>query len=189
MSLLVFTIASTAQEGKFQPGSFFHPGNLAESRSVYDKNPNNVQVGEILPPNCAGTTGGCSASTGVPFDGTHPLVWNNDAYDGSFGITSKIFLDQIFPFGVRINTLENTDRSLPKNTSSRFAKRVLGRCCGEFHSRRERSEYGSRLRRNVAARSLPRATVKHQVPLLAEGRDVGHSQGFRQFAFPLEPTR
>jgi hypothetical protein len=85
---------------------FFWPGNLVVSRSVYDSNPNNVQVGEILPPNCASTQGGCSAATGAPFNGTYPFVWNNDTYDGSFGITSKIYLDQILPFGLLIDSLE-----------------------------------------------------------------------------------
>jgi hypothetical protein len=79
---------------------------LVVSRSVYDNNPNNVKVGEILPPNCASTTGGCSASTGAPYNGTYPFVWNNDTYDGSFGITSKIYLDQLLPFGFVLGSLE-----------------------------------------------------------------------------------
>jgi hypothetical protein len=82
------------------------PGNLVVSRSVYDNLASNVQVGMVLPPNCTSTTGGCSAATGAPFDGTYPNVWNNDAYDGSFGITSRIYLDQISLFGQNINTIE-----------------------------------------------------------------------------------
>jgi len=39
-------------------------------------------------------------------DGSFPLVWNNDLVDGSFGITSKIFLDQYAPAGVLVNSLE-----------------------------------------------------------------------------------
>lgn len=84
----------------------FFPGNLVVSRSVYDNNPDNVRVGTILPPNCASTQGGCSAATGAPNNGLYPFVWNNDIYDGSFGITSRIFLDQVTPFGWWINTLE-----------------------------------------------------------------------------------
>jgi len=84
----------------------FHPGNLVVSRSVYDNNPNNVKIGTILPPNCAKTTGGCSAATGAPYNGTYPFVFNNDVYDSSFGITSAIFLDEITPFGWLINSLE-----------------------------------------------------------------------------------
>jgi hypothetical protein len=84
----------------------FSPGYLVVSRSVYDNNAANVTVGSILPPNCQNTTGGCGAATGAINDGSYPYVWNNDVYDGSFGITSKIFLDQITPSGRFINTLE-----------------------------------------------------------------------------------
>ena len=87
------------------PGHFFIPGNLVVSRSVYDNRAGNVVVGTVLPPNCAATTGGCGAPSGAPNDGTYPTVWNNDLYDGSFGITSKIFLDEITPFGWVIDTL------------------------------------------------------------------------------------
>lgn len=100
----------------------FRPGNLVVSRSVYDNNPNNVKVGTILPPNCANTTGGCAASTGAPYDGSYPLVWNNNIYDGSFGITSKILLDQITPWGALINTLEvpNSSQHGIKSTSDQL---------------------------------------------------------------------
>ena len=84
----------------------FFPGNLVLSRSVYDNKASNVVKGTILPPNCAATTGGCSASTGAPYNGTYPFVFNNDIYDGSFGITSKIYLDQLTPLGWLIDTLE-----------------------------------------------------------------------------------
>ena len=94
MSVFVFTIPILAQT-KPRQERFFWPGNLVVSRSVYDNNPNNVQVGQILPSNCASTTGGCAASTGAPYAGTYPLVWKDNTYNGSFGITSKIYLDQM----------------------------------------------------------------------------------------------
>lgn len=83
--------------------SFFSPGNLVVSRSVYDNNPNNVMVGQILPPNCQNTQGGCAGP--ATNDGTYPTVWNNDLVDGSFGITSKIFLDQYTVAGSLVNSL------------------------------------------------------------------------------------
>jgi hypothetical protein len=89
---------------------YFLPGNLAVSRSVYDNNPNNIVVGQVLPPNC---TTGCAAAVN---DGTYPFVWNNDTADGSFGITSKIFIDQITPTGFLINSLEvpnSSQRGVP----------------------------------------------------------------------------
>jgi hypothetical protein len=79
---------------------YFLSGNLVVSRSVYDNNPNNVIVGEVLPPNC---TTVCGAAIN---DGTYPFVWNNDTVDASFGITSKIFLDQLTPTGSLVNSLE-----------------------------------------------------------------------------------
>jgi hypothetical protein len=107
LSAIATAIPAVAQNQnhKNEP-DFFLPGNLVVSRSVYDNNPNNVQVGAILPPNCQNTQGGCSPSTGAPYNGSYPLVWNNDIYDASFGITSKIYLDQMLPIGLVLNSLE-----------------------------------------------------------------------------------
>lgn len=106
---LLVTVLGTAPLASAQNGSaYFSPGNLVVSRSVYDNNPNNVQVGQALPPNCPPTSGGCTTATN---DGTYPLVWNNDLADGSFGITSKIFLDQFTPSGAFVNSLEVANSS------------------------------------------------------------------------------
>jgi hypothetical protein len=80
--------------------SYFTPGNLLVSRSVYDDNPANVQVGMTLPPGCTSSCGTAIA------DGTYPQVFNNDTVDASFGITSKILLDQLTPGGTLVNSLE-----------------------------------------------------------------------------------
>jgi hypothetical protein len=40
------------------------------------------------------------------WDGTYPTVWNNNLNDGSFGLTSKIQLDQMTTGGTLLNTLE-----------------------------------------------------------------------------------
>ena len=87
---------------------YFYPGNLVVSRSVYDNNPNNIAVGVTdLPPNCSADSGSCTnLPTTATNDGTYPTVWNNDLVDASFGITSKILLDQITPAGVLLTTLE-----------------------------------------------------------------------------------
>ena len=114
---VLLTAGLATSSGIFGPfGTFFFPGNLVVSRSVYSNNPANVTVGEILPPNCANTTGGCGAPTGAPYDGTYPTVWNNDLYDASFGITSKIYLDQITPFGFPISTTEVPNSLDPRVT-------------------------------------------------------------------------
>jgi hypothetical protein len=108
LAFLAGGLASHAQDFRHDHDRdrHFWPGNLVVSRTVYDNNPNNVKTGTILPPNCASTTGGCSAATGAPDNGSYPLVWNNVIYDASFGITSKIYLDQITPSGWLIDSLE-----------------------------------------------------------------------------------
>jgi hypothetical protein len=97
------TIPAIAEDhddnGRFR----FFPGNLVVSRSVYDNNANNIAVGTQLPPNCAKTVGPCAPATN---NGLYPFVFNNDIPDPSFGVTSKIFLDQITPFGFLLNSLE-----------------------------------------------------------------------------------
>ncbi len=79
----------------------FYPGNLVVSRTVYDNRGSNVKVGEQLPPNCAPA----NCVTAVS-NGKFPYIFNNAPVDGSFGITSRIYLDQITPWGWPVNSLE-----------------------------------------------------------------------------------
>src|SRR6202008_136943 len=83
---------------------YFSPGNLVVSRSIYDDNPANVTPGMPLPPSCDSKQATCSP--GAISDGTYPFVWNNDLTDASFGLTSKIILDQLTPAGVLVGSLE-----------------------------------------------------------------------------------
>jgi len=100
IALFAVPTGLAAQDGFFgQP--HFYPGNLVVSRTVYDNHAGNVAVGQPLPPNCA--TANCVAAVA---DGKYPYIFNNAPVDGSFGITSRIFLDQITPWGFPINTLE-----------------------------------------------------------------------------------
>ena len=96
--------------------TFFRPGNLVVSRSVYAGDAATVTIGQTLPPGCVAQTitlpvlgGGtttvkvkCATATA---DGTYPTVFDNDAADGSFGVTSPIFLDQLRPDGAFVNSL------------------------------------------------------------------------------------
>jgi hypothetical protein len=95
-------------------GIHFFASNLVVSRSVYDNNANNIAVGTQLPPNCAKTVGPCAPATN---NGTYPFVFNNVIPDPAFGITSKIFLDQITPSGFLLDSLEVPNSSL-KNIHS-----------------------------------------------------------------------
>jgi hypothetical protein len=100
VAVLGNALVATAQND----GTGFAPGNLVISRSVYNNNPNNIKVGQLLPPNCQNTTAGCAGN--AINDGTYPYVWNNNTIDGSFGITSRLLLDQYTTGGTFINTLE-----------------------------------------------------------------------------------
>src|ERR1700732_181626 len=79
--------AASAQE--------FRPGNLVVSRSVYKGHADTVPLGAVLPPGCTGSL--CAGTTGAIANGTYPYVFNNNTYDGSFGVTSPIYLDEITP--------------------------------------------------------------------------------------------
>jgi hypothetical protein len=98
-SILALSGFCVAQNGS----DFFASGNIVISRSVYDNKASNVQVGQPLPPNCPPASGGCTTATN---DGTYPYVWNNVIPDSSFGISSKILLDQFTPAGTYVNSLE-----------------------------------------------------------------------------------
>ena len=70
---------------------FFRPGNLLVSKAVYGASPSVIVPGVTqLPPGC--TAGNCGTAI---VDATYPTVFNNDSIDGSFGITSKIVLDEL----------------------------------------------------------------------------------------------
>ena len=99
------SLALRAQENDFSlfPGNFFIPGNLVVARSVYT-NGNNIIAGVTnLPPGCGSATDPCTAAV---TSSAYPYVFNNDTVDGSFGVTSKIYLDQITPFAFPFTSLE-----------------------------------------------------------------------------------
>jgi hypothetical protein len=112
--LLVCSATASAQFLGFGNNSRLEPNQLIISRSEYDNKASNVTVGEILPPNCQFTTGGCGAATGAPYNGLYPFVFNNDIYDGSFGITSKLYLDEYSLLGFKTGTIEVTNSDEPR---------------------------------------------------------------------------
>ena len=74
-------------------GGGFLPGNLVVSESFYGGNPGIVAGKTQLPPGC--TTGCVTATAGSAY----PQVFNNDLVDANFGVTSRIFLEQLTPAG------------------------------------------------------------------------------------------
>jgi len=79
------------------------------TRSVYTGDATTLSIGQPLPPVCP-STAACGTATATA-NGTYPSatnannVFNNDTVDGSFGVTSPIFLDQLSPTGTVLNTL------------------------------------------------------------------------------------
>jgi uncharacterized protein (TIGR03437 family) len=91
----------------------FTAGNLVLSRSVYTGDASTVAVGQALPPVCpasantaaAGACAGKASDSGAYASTTSANnVFNNDKVDGSFGVTSPIFLEQLTPAGVTVNS-------------------------------------------------------------------------------------
>ena len=121
-------------------GFQFVPGTLVVSRSVYEGKASTVTIGETLPLGCQGgltgltvnvptTTGGTTPVTvpcGVATDnGEYPNlfdthnVWNNANSDGSFGVTSPIFLDDITTDGWQLGTLPIPTNQIVTSFSSK----------------------------------------------------------------------
>jgi hypothetical protein len=119
-------VAADQDHGRFH----FTPDTLVLSRSVYPGNAAAVTVGQTLPPGCvAGNVSvpllaGGNASIAVTCgtansDGTYPTVFNNETADGSFGVTSPIFLDTITTEGALLGTLPIPSDQLVTSFSSK----------------------------------------------------------------------
>ena len=134
-SILILAVAAgsqariNAQENHShdRDGGFrFVPGTLVVSRSVYEGKASTVTIGETLPLGCQGGLTGLTVNVPLIAGGTTPVavpcgvatdngeyanifdthnVFNNANSDGSFGITSPIFLDDITTDGWELGTL------------------------------------------------------------------------------------
>jgi hypothetical protein len=111
--------ASAQADGGFSPG--LQPGNLLLFTSTY-QTASLTPGSTVLPPGC---TSASAAASGVPcstagFSGTFPGVFNNDADDASFGITSPIVLDELDPFsGHLLDTIPVPTNDLVTSFSSK----------------------------------------------------------------------
>jgi hypothetical protein len=99
--------ASAQAAPPHKSGASLAPGNLLVSRSVYENDPNLTAGVTELPQGCV--TDCVPANAG----GAYPEVWNNDLVDESFGVTSKIFLDQLTPWGSPVSSLEVPNSATP----------------------------------------------------------------------------
>jgi hypothetical protein len=112
----------------------FSPNNLVLSRSVYQGISTTVNVGDTLPPGCVKETVMLTFVTTPPpatpstvnvtcskatANGVYPTVFNNNVADGSFGVTSPIFLDQLTTGGLFINSLPIDSSQIVTSYSSK----------------------------------------------------------------------
>lgn len=106
--VVVAVIGSTSALALADP---FIPGDLIMTRSVYTGTASTVTIGQTLPPIC-GTQATCNGK--ATDNGQFPNllnsnnVWNNDKVDGSFGITSPIFVDQLTTSGSLVSSMNLT---------------------------------------------------------------------------------
>jgi len=113
-ALLASTALGSTLARADDDGVHFRPGDLLLSRAVYDNSAVSITVGTTqLPPNC--TTGCAAAIAG----GSYPQVFNNDTVDGSFGVTSKIMLDELRLDGDHVQSLEVPNSAERGITTSR----------------------------------------------------------------------
>src|SRR5579862_9604687 len=80
----------------------FIPGKLLVTTGVWTTNADITAGSTQLPPNC-GTANPAFVTCGTAVaPGTYPIVFNNDASDGSFGVTEPIVLDELDPASGRL---------------------------------------------------------------------------------------
>ena len=93
-------ISAAPEAANAAPGgnhSLFAPGDLLVTTGVWKTNADITAGTTQLPPNCA-TANPVYVTCGTAVaPGTYPLVFNNDASDGSFGVTQPIVLDEVDP--------------------------------------------------------------------------------------------
>ncbi len=115
MAPLVISVpASAAPHWRGDSTNRLIPGDLLVSTSVFPAGGVDITSGQTqLPPNC-GTgpfnDGGCATAAA---DGTYPYVFDNANVDGSFGLTSKIVLDELDANGHVVASIEVPNSSEP----------------------------------------------------------------------------
>jgi phosphodiesterase/alkaline phosphatase D-like protein len=96
------------------PNTTFQPGNLLVSESIYGGSAGTVNVGSPLP-----GAGGLTATA----NGAYPGVFANDTVDGSFGVTSPVFLTQLTTAGAPVGSPLNVTAALGNTLSTSFSSK------------------------------------------------------------------
>jgi hypothetical protein len=89
--------AADAASGSGSGHSSFASGDLLVTTGVWTNDAEITAGNTQLPPNCAAADPAFVTCNTAVAPGTYPLVFNNAAADGSFGVTQPIVLDEIKP--------------------------------------------------------------------------------------------
>jgi hypothetical protein len=103
-SVSIFAVPATADATlafRHGPGPLT-PGNLLVTTGVWTTNADITAGTTQLPPNCATANPAYVTCGTAVAPGTYPIVFNNDASDGSFGVTEPIVLDELNPHNGRL---------------------------------------------------------------------------------------
>jgi predicted lipoprotein with Yx(FWY)xxD motif len=96
--------ATSASASPRDDDGFLRPGNLLVTTGVWTTNADITAGTTQLPPNCATANPAFVTCGTAVAPGTYPIVFNNDASDGSFGVTEPIVLDELNPHNGRLVT-------------------------------------------------------------------------------------
>jgi hypothetical protein len=80
----------------------FTPGDLLVTTGVWTTDANITPGATQLPPNCATANPAYVTCGTAVAPGTYPIVFNNGAADGNFGVTEPIVLDEINPLNGQV---------------------------------------------------------------------------------------
>jgi len=101
----IFAVPAAANAAPlYGGGHHFIPGDLLVTTGVWRTNADIIAGSTQLPPNCSAANPAYVTCGAAVAPGTYPIVFNNDAADGSFGVTEPIVLDELNPHSGRLVT-------------------------------------------------------------------------------------
>ncbi|HWD09314.1 MAG TPA: hypothetical protein VHA57_09485 [Actinomycetota bacterium] len=110
VALVIQSLTGSAS-AKPSPGAAgLTPGNLVYSSSIFQNGPAIVPGVTQLPPGCAPAN--CVTATA---DGNYPEVFDNALTDGSFGVTSPVYLNEMTTSGSPLGSFEVPNGGIDQN--------------------------------------------------------------------------
>lgn len=118
-AVMIVPIAATGTSAAAAPGrpapkadTTLTPGDLVLATSTFQYVPGIVPGHTLLPPGCVAGSSSNPCATAVT-GGGFPEIFNNSSVDGSFGVTSKIVLEELKPNGKLVGSVEVPNSTTP----------------------------------------------------------------------------